>query len=128
MRYIIDSYAWIEYLEGSELGKKVYEVLTNKNNEIFSLNLTIIEIISRVKRKKGDVEIAYNAITANSKVVEINQQIAKKAGLFHTEIKKKINNFGLIDALLLTLARELNAKILTGDIHFKDFKEAIFIK
>lgn len=126
MKYIIDSYAWMEYLEGSGLGEKVREILTG-NNEIYSLNLTIVEVISRVKRKKGNVEIAYSAINSNSKVVEITPEIAKKAGLFHTEIRNKIKNFGLVDALILILARELNAKILTGDKHFKGFKEAVFI-
>ncbi|GBE19286.1 MAG TPA: PIN domain-containing protein [Candidatus Pacearchaeota archaeon] len=126
MRYIIDSYAWVEYLEGSKLGEKVRDILTGKN-EIYSLNLTIAEVISRVKRKKGSIEIAYNAINSNSKVAEITPEIAKKAGLFHMEIRSKIKNFGLVDALILILARELNAKILTGDKHFKGFKEAIFI-
>lgn len=127
MKYLIDSYAWIEYLGGSELGEKVHKVLIDEDNEIFSINLTIAEVVSRVRRKKGDEEIAYRAITSNSKIAEITPNIAKKAGLFHAEIREKIKNFGLVDALILILARELGARILTGDPHFKDFKEAIFI-
>ena len=53
MKYIIDSYAWVEYLEGSKLGEKVREIINDKDKEIFSLNLTIAEIVSKVKRKKG---------------------------------------------------------------------------
>jgi len=128
MRYIIDSYAWIEYLEGSKLGEKIHQIISNEKNEIFSINLTIAEIVSRVKRKKRDTETAYRAITANSKVAEITPKLAKQAGLFHSEIKKKIKDFGLADAIILTLAKELNAKIITGDPHFKGFKEAVFMK
>ena len=127
MKYIIDSYAWIEYLNGSILGEKVKKILEG-NNEVFSLNLTISEVISRVKRKGGNIEIVYAAITSNSKVVEITPKIAKKAGEFHAEIRKKIKDFGLADSLILMLARELNAKIVTGDEHFRKFKEAFFIK
>lgn len=127
MRYIIDDYAWAEYLEGSKLGENVREVILGED-EIFSLSLTIAEVISKVKRKKGNFEIAFNAIKSNSKIVEISPEIAKKAGLFHAEIREKIKNFGLVDALILILARKLNAKILTGDEHFREFKEAIFIK
>ena len=127
MRFIIDSFAWIEYLEGSKLGEKVREILLNKNNEIFSLNLCVAEVVSKAKRKNLNVETAYNAISSNSKIAEVTPEIARKAGLFHAEIKKEIKNFGLVDALILILARKLNAKILTGDPHFKEFKEAVFM-
>ena len=127
MKYIIDSYAWIEYLDGSLLGEKVKKILES-DNEIYSLNLTISEVISRVKRKNGDIDIAYTAITSISKVAEITPEIAKKAGEFHAEIRKKIKDFGLVDSLILILARELNAKVVTGDEHLHRFKEAVFIK
>lgn len=127
MKYIIDSYAWIEYLEGSKLGEKVREIIINTDNEILSLNLCIAEVVSKAKRKDLSVETAFNAINLNSKVAEVTPEIAKKAGLFHAEIRSEVKDFDLVDALILTLARELNAKILTGDPHFKGYKEAVFI-
>lgn len=127
MKYIIDSYAWIEYLEGSILGQKVHEIVTNTNNEIISLSVTIAEVISRVKRKKGNVEIAFKAITSNAKIIEISSQVAQEAGLLHADMRQKIKNFGLVDSFLVILARKLDAKILTGDPHFKGFKETLFI-
>jgi|SRR3989344_6138838 len=127
MKYLIDAYAWIEYLEGSKLGEKVREIIVN-NDEIFSLNITIAEVISKVRRKKGNIEIAFEAINSNSKTAEITPEIAKKAGLFHAEIRQKIESFGLVDALIFTFAKEIDAKILTGDEHFKGFKEAVFMK
>jgi len=126
MKYIVDAYAWIEYLEGSKLGEKVRELILS-NNEILSLNVTVAEIISKVKRKESNVELAYKAVTINSKIIEITPETAKNAGLFHVEIRKKIKNFGLVDAIILMVAREKRAKILTGDFHFRGFKEAVFI-
>lgn len=127
MRYLIDSYAWIEYLDGTSKGLKVKKILTSES-EIFTLSLTITEIISRVKRMNKDVEIAYKAITSNSKVVQIDQETAKQAGLFHAEMRKKIKDFGLVDSLIYLTAKKLNAKIVTGDEHFRNIKEAILIK
>jgi len=127
MKYIIDAYSWIEYMEGSLAGEKVRKILKS-NNDIYSLNLTISEIVSRVKRKKGNVDIAYRSIVLNSKIIDLTPKMAREAGLLHAEIRKKVKDFGLVDAIILTLARSLNAKILTGDKHFKDFKESIMIK
>ncbi len=128
MKYIIDSYAWIEYLDGTQLGEKVKEILEKEDNEIFSLNLTLSEVISRTKRKNKDIVIAYQAISLNSKVAEITPELAKKAGLFHAEIRKEIKDFGLVDSLVWILSEDLNAKVVTGDVHFKNFKEVIFLK
>ena len=127
MKYIIDSYAWIEYLNGGKLGEKVRELILS-DNEIISLNIIIAEVVSKVKRKKGNIEIAYEAIKSNSKIIDINPEIAKKAGVLHAETRVEIENFGLVDALLVIVAREEKGKILTGDNHLKNFKEAIFIK
>ena len=39
-------------------------------------------------------------------------------------MRKKHENFGLADAIILETARTLNAKVLTGDRHFRAVKEA----
>ena len=126
MKYIVDSSAWIEYVEGSHLGQKVRELIVNKE-EIYVINLIIAEVISAVKRKGYDVEIAYRAIVSNSKIANLTPPIAKEAGLLHAEIRKKIKTFGLADSLILISAQHLDAKILTGDPHFKNFKNVVFL-
>jgi len=127
MKYLIDSFAWIEYFEGTEIGNKAKKFI-DSDNDLYSINLTISEVVSRFKRKKCDFESAYNAIITLSKVIEISPELAKKAGILHADLKDKINNFGLVDALIITLARELKAKVLTGDQHFRGFNEVVFIK
>ena len=126
MKYIIDSYAWIEYLDGSHKGDKVREVLA-KDGEIYIIALTVSEVISRAKRKSKDTTIAYETIIMNSKIIDITPEMANDAGLFHAEIRKRIKDFGLVDSLMLIAAHKLGAKILTGDAHFKGFREAILI-
>lgn len=126
MKFLVDSYAWVEYLDGTQSGQKVKEIL--QKGEIYTLNLVLSEVISRMKRLKLDAEIAYKALILNSKILQLSPEIAKEAGLLHAEIREKIKHFGLVDALLLALARRLKAKILTGDQHFKGFKEAVLIR
>ncbi|MDO8508779.1 MAG: PIN domain-containing protein [Nanoarchaeota archaeon] len=126
MKYIIDSYGWIEYLNGSLVGEKINKIL-KENHEIYSVQISIAEVVSKIKRKNGNTEIAYNSIISNSKIIELTPKMLKEAGLLHAETRKKIENFGLVDAMLIIVARNISAKILTNDSHFKNFKEAIFL-
>jgi len=125
MKLIIDSFAWIEYLNGSIVGEKVKEYLSE--NEIYIIDIIIAEVISKVKRENSNTDIAYKAMISNSKIIPITPEIAKESGLLHAEIREKIKDFGLVDAFILLTARKFNAKILTGDRHFATFKEAILI-
>lgn len=127
MKVLVDSSAWIEYLEGSELGKKVRELVIS-NNEIYSLSIIIAEVVSKVKRSKMNAELAYETIISNSQIINISHEIAKQAGLLHAELKNKINGFSLADSFILVSARQLNASILTKDSHLQRFKEAIKLK
>src|SRR3989344_319262 len=110
MRYLIDSSAWIEYLEGGKAGEKVSNFLKEQNNEIFVINLNIAEVISKVRRAKKDYELAYKVIITNSKILNITPKIAKSAGLLHAELKNKNKGFSLADALIIKAAESISAK------------------
>ena len=126
MKFVIDAYAWIEYLEGSTKGSKVKNILID-DNEIYTTSLTIAEVVSRAKRKGGNAVIAYETIITKSKIININSEIANEVGLFHANVRKRIKYFGLADSVVYIVASKLGAKIVTGDPHFKGFKEASLI-
>ncbi|MEM3040994.1 MAG: PIN domain-containing protein [Nitrososphaerota archaeon] len=125
-KYIIDAYAWIEYLTGSEAGRKVRSVI-EEDSEVYTCAVTVAEVISKVAREGGDVETAYEILTSNSQVVDIDSDFSKESGILHAKMQGTIRDFGLADAFVLTTARRTDSKILTADIHFKDIKEAILI-
>ena len=127
MKYLIDTSAWIEYLEGSETGEKVNNILREKNNEIFIISLNIGEVISKIKRARKDVELAYETLINRAKILTITPRIAKEAGILHAEIKGKNASFSLADALIIKAAQSISAKIVTKDNHFKSFKETVLI-
>ncbi len=126
--YIIDAYAWVEYLSGSEIGSRVNSILENETNEVYTCAVTIAEVISKVFREGRDVKIAYDILLSNSQVVNVDEELSKTAGLLHAEMRKKVKDFGLADAYVLATAKKLKSKVITGDLHFKDVKEAILIK
>jgi predicted nucleic acid-binding protein len=127
-RFVIDSYAWIEYFEGSEAGKRVKTIIENKENKIFTSLVNVSEIMSIFKRRGYDFEEAYKLIISLSGIHPSDCAFAKEAGLLHAEIKTKNKHFSLADAFVLLTARKLNAKILTGDEDFRGIKEAVLIK
>ncbi len=126
MALLIDAYAWIEYLEGSQKGEKVRQLLARE--DILTLSVTVAEVVSKVARRKGNPKIAYEAILAHAKTMDFSVEEANEAGLLHAQMRRKIPNFGLVDAILMVAAKHHDATIVTGDEHFRSAKKAIFLK
>lgn len=126
--YVVDAWAWVEYLIGSKHGVKLKEVLDEENSEVYTCAITLAEVISKVARERRDVEAAYTMLLSNSQVININEELSLQAGLLHCEMRKSLKDFGLADAYVLATARKLKAKVLTGDLHFKNVKDAVLIK
>ena len=123
---VIDAHAWIEYLDGSDRGIKLRDLL-NENRVMFTSSVTLAEVISKAARTGRDYKQAYDVIASNSTIVNADEEISYQAGITHAEIRRTISDFGLADAFVLTTARKAGAKILTGDPHFKEIQEAIII-
>lgn len=75
-----------------------------------------------------NAKLAYDIVTSNSTIINTDQELSFQAGLIHSEMRKTLKDFGLTDAYILATTRKLNAKILTGNLHFKDVKEAVMLK
>ena len=128
-RYIIDSSAWIEYLEGTKQGLAVKEIIENTANEIYTPAIIVAEVLSKSLRS-GDKKIYENAektIEQIPRIIEIDYRLAKRAAEIHAHERKKQKDFGLADAFLAASAESIEAKILTGDPHFKGMKNVVFI-
>lgn len=54
-QYVVDAYAWIEYLIGSDVGARVKVVLEDENNGIYTSAVTLGEVISKIAREEQDV-------------------------------------------------------------------------
>jgi len=125
-KHVIDAYAWIEYLEGSDSGRTVASILAN-NEEIYTCAVTLGEVVSKVARKGKNAKIAYDILLSNSQIIPVDDELSLQAGLIHCEMRKTQKDFGLADAYILAAARKFKSKIVTGDPHFQGIKEAIMI-
>lgn len=126
-KYIIDSYAWIEYFLSSNKGLIVKQIIEEENNEIYTHVLSIAEICSRLLRSGIDPTQSNAVIGSLSEIINIDESASFRAGKLHAIIRKEMKDFGLVDAFILLAAKEKVMKILTGDPHFKKTKEARMI-
>ncbi len=123
----MDAYSWIEYLNGSPRGARVRDILEDPHNTIITSPVTMAEVVSKFLRNKRDPKSAVTAIENNSTLPPIDSTLARLAGEYHSEERRKQSDFGLADAFVLATARNKSSKILTGDPHFKALSEAVLI-
>ncbi len=127
-KIIVDSFAWIEYLTSSDKGEVVRDLIEDANNEVFTHILSLAEISSRLLHSKIEPQDSINKIILNSVIININNADSINAGKMHSDIRKKVKDFGLIDAFVLLIARKLSAKVLTGDPHFKGMNNVVYLQ
>ncbi|MBN2517681.1 MAG: type II toxin-antitoxin system VapC family toxin [Candidatus Altiarchaeota archaeon] len=131
MMYLFDSYAWVEYLSGSKAGRSVSE-LVESGKDIYTPTIVVAELKRKFLREskdknKGKVEDMLRFIKLNSLIVDLDLDTAEKAAEIVDEMSSK-KGFGLADGIVLATARRLNAKVVTGDEHFRGLKDIVFIK
>ncbi|HII39299.1 TPA: type II toxin-antitoxin system VapC family toxin, partial [Candidatus Micrarchaeota archaeon] len=65
---------------------------------------------------------AIGSIKQRAQVIEVSDWIADTAGRIWAE--NRSNKMGLVDCIILATAMQEKAVVLTGDAHFKEFKNA----
>lgn len=134
VKIVIDSYAWIELFKGSINGNKVKEVLASAD-ELYTSDTVLAEIARKYLREGTErdiIDTRLEQIGANSNIVCLDSKLSYESAKCYLELsdgarKNKFNTPSLFDAIVLATARVLNAKVLTGDQHFKSLPETIWI-
>jgi predicted nucleic acid-binding protein len=132
-KYVIDAYAWIEYFKASTYGEVAKKYIESED----AATPTIV--VSEVSRKlQKEIELGNETqqgrlkrlefIRATSQIVDLDFEIAAEAGKTDVNMKKKMKGWGLADSIVLCTARKAKGKVVTGDEHFRELEEAIFIK
>ena len=132
---MIDSYAWIEHFIGSEKGRKVDEIIANAD-EVYTPDTVLAEIARKYLREGIDlqtIEQRLNKVVEASNIICIDAKIAENAANCYLELeanakKLKLDRPSLIDAIVLATGRLLKSNVLTGDQHFKNLEETIWIE
>lgn len=121
---VIDTSAWIEWLTGSALGKKLGRQFPDKPQCIVP-TMVQLELAKWLVRELGEEQadqmIAY---TQKCVVVPLDTTIALLAADLHREHK-----LACADAIVYATARHQNAELLTCDAHFENLPNvALFAK
>jgi predicted nucleic acid-binding protein len=118
---VVDTSAWIEWLTGSALGKKLGKQFPDKAQCIVP-TIVQLELSKWLVRELGEDEadqvIAY---TQKCVVVPLDTAIALLAADLHREHK-----LATADAIVYATARRVGAELLTCDAHFENLPDVAF--
>ncbi len=127
MIYVIDTYGWIEYFNGTKKGEKVKAIIENSKNRIYTNIVTVAELASSYKRNELNFKQEKEALLSLSKIYNLDVEFAEQVGELHAKMKKTRKHMGLADIFILLTAKKVGGKVVTGDQDFKGLKETIMI-
>jgi len=134
VKTVIDAYAWIEIFIGSKSGEKAKEIL-QKAEETYTPDVVIAEIARKYLREGMKEQIILERLTTieeTSEIIPIDKNIAFESAKCYLELMekaktRKLKAPSLFDAIVLATARTLGAKLVTGDEHFEEINETLWI-
>ena len=129
MRYVIDSFAWLEYFMGTDAGKKVKAIVDSEADEKLTPSICLAEIYAEVLRTEDQekAELRRAFIKSRSALVALTEELAVEAAKVDVVMKRRTPGWGLSDSIVLSTARKRNGKVVTGDPHFRGLPEVYLI-
>ncbi|MFH1054675.1 MAG: type II toxin-antitoxin system VapC family toxin [Candidatus Altiarchaeota archaeon] len=126
-RYVIDSYAWIEYFRGSKAGGASREYI--ESGGAMTPTIVLAELSDKYRREKIDsLDEDLFFIKSKSQILSLDEETAILAGGLNSSMKKEVNGWGMADSIILATTRKHKAKVVTGDEHFRKQTEAVMIE
>ena len=119
---VVDTSAWIEWLVGGTLGRKLAKAFPGKEHCIVP---TIVQLelskwlMREVGEDRADQVIAY---TQKCVVVPLDTRVALLAAELHRQYK-----LATADAIVYATAQKRNADLLTCDAHFEKLPGVLYL-
>jgi predicted nucleic acid-binding protein len=129
MKYVVDSYAWIEYFMGTKMGEIVKSLIEN-TEEKFTPTICLAEVYGKTLKVENQ-ELAEKQkafIKEKSALIFLDETIAVESARLNVRMRKEIDGWGLADSIVYATATVKKADVVTGDEHFKKLKNVLFIK
>jgi predicted nucleic acid-binding protein len=129
VKYVIDSYAWIEYFMGTQTGEKIRTIIEGTDEKI-TPTICLAEIYSKTLKVES-YELAEKQrtfIKQKSALAPLDEPSAVESAKINNKLKKEIDGWGLADSIVFATAQLKKAEVVTGDDHFRKLKNVIFIK
>jgi predicted nucleic acid-binding protein len=134
VKIVVDSYAWIEIFLGSEKGQSASQAIQDAE-QVITPEIVLAEISRKYFREGAKEQLIRSRLTTisqSSELSQIDETTAIESGKAYLEISEKARKSkgqkpSLFDAIILATARVNKAKVLTGDLHFRDLPETVFL-
>ena len=111
---ILDSFAWIEYLKGSDRGAPV-KGYVDGNEPLYTPTICLTEVKGRYLRDGRNPSGALEFIAERSFVLPLTQEIALRAA----DVKQS-HGLHTVDAVVYATGLQRKAVVVTGDQHFSN--------
>ena len=123
-KYIVDTYAWIEYFRGSA-SQELKRIIERET--IYTPTIVLGELKKKyVEDNVSGFDVNLEDIRSRSHIIDLDEKTAIRAG--EIRATTTIKNMGFIDCILIASAEISNAKVLTGDQHFKGLGISVLIE
>lgn len=116
---VLDTWAWVHYWQGD---MRVHPFIEGTGQLITSV-ITVAELERHNTHNPAKMEEMLLEIQQRSRIVPIDINIARLAG----NVRSRMKEGGIADALIIATAMINQAKVLTGDPHFKTLPDVILI-
>jgi predicted nucleic acid-binding protein len=130
--FVIDTYAWVEYLLGSKAGAKAKYYIEGGSGLTPSVVLAelrkwYLREIEAGRRSEREMQHHFAYIESVTEIVPLDGGLALKAGETDFLMKKRIRGWPLADSVIYATARSRAAQVVSGDPHFKGLEDVILI-
>jgi predicted nucleic acid-binding protein len=131
--HVIDTYAWVEYLIGSKVGKEAKVFIERGDSwtpsvvlaELVKWYLREVEAGRRTNKEMND---QLELMTTSSPIIPLDSVLAREAGELDFVMKKRVKGWPLADSIIYASARARGAKLVSGDPHFKGLADVEFLE
>lgn len=114
---LLDTWAWIEYFNGTDKGLKVKETI--EKTQVYTSVISLAELSKWVHKNEGNLEPIIKQVKVNSILLDLEEDVLIESGRKYKEIRKLKKDIGLIDVLIYMTANIHGLKVLTGDPDFE---------
>ena len=123
MTVLIDSWGWIEYWKGGKVAEDAAAYIEG-DEESFVSTINLAEVYLWVAK-------SYDEATAGEKVATVERRchvlpVERDTVIEAAKIKKR-EKLGLADSLILASARQVGARVVTGDPDLNGLRDVVFL-
>ena len=134
MKIVADSYAWIELFSGTAKGEEAKSRMEGAES-VITPDTVLAEVARKYLRegiKEGAIRQRLATILEASEPAYVDDTTAIEAARAYVQLEKKakeerLKRPSLSDAMVLAVARINQGKVLTGDEHFENLPETIWL-